>query len=157
MDHSGTFWGTLPMQSFQPEANLPPIPEVDYDAAWCPTEPGASDHFLPLSPYVSASHHTANPNWEAQEIANLAGQVRQLQTDVLEMREKSQASLSEMIELINRWSLDTEKTLVQMIKDVANLDRNYLKLIPWCYQVHEKVSECIAEKETTQIGSGVKK
>lgn len=153
MDYPDEFWGTnIPLlRSFQP---MSPIPEMDCDGAWYPTEPRSSDNFLPLNQYVPASHHTADPNHAAQEIANLAGQVRHLQNQVLEMKEQTQSSLSEMTEVVTKWSLNADKTLVQMLKDVASLDRNYLKLIPWCYQVHEKVSECIAEKGITQVESG---
>jgi hypothetical protein len=143
-------WNFPPMETFQPDATMPPIPEVDYDAAW--TDPG--NHFLPLTPYApETSSHAAATN---AEIANLAGQVQQLQANMLEMGNKTQASLSELNELVNRWSRDTDKRLVHMLKDIVNLDRNYLKLMPWCYQVHERVSEFIAEKESRQPTPSVK-
>ena len=77
----------------------------------------------------------------------LSDSTQQLQSQVLELKETTEASMAQLSERVNKWSHEMDKLLLQMLKDIVNLDRNYLKLMPWCLQVHEKVTECMADKD----------
>lgn len=144
-----TNWNTQP--TFHYSSELPPIPETEFDDNWCQISQD-QNQFLPFN--EPQEHRVLDA--EATSISNLLEQAQQLQSKVDQMREKTEAQISELNSLMKKWTCDVDRLIVQMLKDIATLDRNYLKLMPWCLQVHEKVTECIEKAEKAESSTSTR-
>ena len=117
------------------------IPEYQWNLGevWDPLTEDPNT-YLPLNSVANDdAAHLAGP--KSEELAALQNKVDQLSVIVSEVNEKLSTLFSELQTVVKNWKTDMRSSMVDMSKDIASLDRNYLRSVQWCHDIHQAVTD----------------